>query len=413
MRSLRMHDESGPSGRAASLLMALKPSVQERLYEFYDEIRAVSGCGWDRFLNAWVVTGHDLVRQVASDGRFSSARYPDLDAVPADLLPLARVLGSWMLYCDTPRHERLRIPVSRVLTPRAVELLRGQIEQTVDRLLGLALPRGEMDVVTDLAYPLPVSVICDLLRVPAADRSLLRDWSVPIAAVVGNARSSPATDRAGAEAMAELLEYFRRLLDRARPAPGGGLLEGLLDAECRDGAITPEEVLANCSLLVIAGHETTTHLIGNALRALLLHPEQTARLVADPALMPAAVEELLRYDCPVQIVLRRATEDLDLAGCRIAGGQAVVLVLGAANRDPAVFPEPHRLDLDRPRMGQLGFGHGAHFCLGAGLARMEVEIALRGLLTRLPGLRLADEPARWNATLNLRGLTSLKVTFDR
>ncbi|BAJ33284.1 MULTISPECIES: cytochrome P450 [Kitasatospora] len=423
-----------------SLLAALRPQNQDRLYDFYRDLRDTDELYWDRTLNAWVATGHQVVSGTAGDPRFSSVRYPDIDAVSAELRPLARVLSRQMLYSDAPDHGRLRSLLSRAFTPRAVGALSGRISAAVDQVLDRAAPTGRLDVVAELARPLPLAVICDLLGVPERDRSTLSAWSDPVAAAIGSSRLDEEEGRAASRAMQETLDYLRQLLggeggeggegeDGGERAEGGGdaphTLRALLGIDGADGADGAgigvsggeqdrdlDELLANCALLLIAGHETTTHFIGNAALALLRHPEAADRLRARPELIPAAVEELLRYDSPVQLMLRRARHDLDLAGRRIAAGQAVLLVCGAANRDPAVFPDPDRLDFERPGGRHVAFGYGPHFCLGAALARLEGAIVLEALLTRLPDWRLDGPAPSWQRSLNFRGLDSLQVSFD-
>lgn len=396
---------------SSSLLRAFRPQVQERLYEFYDELRSADHLFWDRHLGAWIATGHAVVSSAAGDPRLSSVRYPDIEAVPEELRPLARVLSRQMLYSDAPDHSRLRALISRAFTPRAVATLRARIVEAVDRIITPAARTGRMDIVADLARPLPLTIICDLLDVPQQDRSALASWSEPIAEAIGNSRLDADGNRAASQSMAHMLAYLRELLTRHDTPPAPHTLRALLSAQVENTDQDFEELLANCALLLIAGHETTTHFIGNATLALLRHPHAADELRRRPDLMPAAVEELLRYDAPVQLMLRRARQDLDLADRTIAEGQTVLLVCGAANRDPAVFPDPHVLDFERPGGRHMAFGHGPHFCLGAGLARLEGAIALEALLTRLPGLRLDSTAPQWQRSLNFRGLTSLNVAF--
>jgi cytochrome P450 len=311
-----------------------------------------------------------VVSSATGNPGLSSVRYPDLDAVSEELRPLARVLSRQMLYNDAPDHSRLRGLISKAFSPRAVETLRARILEAVDRIIDEAAPTGRMDIVADLARPLPLTIICDLLDVPQEDRPALTAWSEPIAEAIGNSRLDADRNREASQSMADMLAYFRELLTRQNPA-GPDSLRALVTAQAENTDQDPDELLANCALLLIAGHETTTHFIGNATLALLRHPHAAEQLRKRPDLMPAAVEELLRYDAPVQLMLRRARHDLDLAGRTIAEGQTVLLVCGAANRDPAVFPDPHVLDFERPGGRHMSFGHGPHFCLGAALARLE------------------------------------------
>ncbi|MFJ5234628.1 cytochrome P450 [Kitasatospora sp. NPDC088391] len=394
-----------------SLLSALRPQNQDRLYDFYRDLRTADELRWDRTLNAWVATGHEVVTGTAGDPRFSSVRYPDIEAVSEELRPLARVLSRQMLYSDAPDHTRLRGLLSRAFTPRSVAALSGRIGEAVDRVLTRAAPTGRLDVVADLARPLPLAVICDLLGVPEADRPVLSAWSDPVAAAIGSSRLDAEESAAASRSMERMLDHLRTLLTRQGGSPAPHTLRALLAAGTDDADQDLDELLANCALLLIAGHETTTHFIGNAALALLRHPRAADELRARPELIPAAVEELLRYDSPVQLMLRRARHDLDLAGRRIAAGQAVLLVCGAANRDPAVFPDPDRLDFHRPGGRHVAFGYGPHFCLGAALARLEGTLVLEALLTRLPDWRLDTPAPTWQRSLNFRGLTTLPTTF--
>ncbi|MDP9793378.1 cytochrome P450 [Catenuloplanes nepalensis] len=385
--------------RPRTLLAAARPEVQRDIYGFYDRLRDADPCYWDRVLSAWVVTSHELVSAAANDARLSSVRFPDPEDVTSDLRDFATVISRTMLYRDALEHTRLRKAASRTFTARSVEALRPMITQAVHEIIDDVLPRGRMDMVADLAVPLPFNAICALVAVPAGDRERLLSWSNDVAVAFGNARltaeEKAATDR-GIRGMAE---YFDTLIDRP---------EALL----RAGDLDRDEAVANTILLLLAGHETTTHFLGNALLALLRNPGQIPALTEDPA---TALEELLRYDSPLPMILRRATEDLELGGKRVEKGQPILLVCGAANRDGAAFPDPHTLDLARTGPARhLAFGHGRHFCIGSGLARLEGDIVLRALLNRLPGLRLADndtEPA-WRPSLNFRGLDRLIVEWD-
>ncbi|MEV6762125.1 cytochrome P450 [Streptomyces sp. NPDC051105] len=394
-----------------SLLSALRPQNQDRLYDFYRDLRDAEDLYWDRHLNAWVATGHAVVSNTASDPRFSSVRYPDIEAVSEELRPLVRVLSRQMLYSDAPDHARLRALLSRAFTPRAVAALRDRISDTLDQIITRAAPTGRLDIVADLARPLPLAIICDLLGVPEEDRPAVSSWSDPVAAAIGSSRLDADESRAASQSMEEMLAYLRELLTRKDGPPAPHTLRALLDTGTENPDQDFDELLANCALLLIAGHETTTHFIGNAALALLKHPQAADQLRDRPDLIPAAVEELLRYDSPVQLMLRRARHDLDLAGRSITAGQAVLLVCGAANRDPAAFPDPDVLDFQRPAGRHVAFGYGPHFCLGAALARLEGVTVLEALLTRLPDWRLDGAQPRWQRSLNFRGLTSLDVAF--
>jgi pimeloyl-[acyl-carrier protein] synthase len=318
-----------------------------------------------------------------------------------------------MLFRDPPDHTRLRGLVSKAFTPRTIEVMRDHIQEIVDRLLGRALAQGGMDVIEDLAYPLPVTVICEMLGVPVGDHASIRGWSADIARsldAIGLPSDQSIVDR-GRVSRRALADYFRALVPERRAHPQPDLLSGLLAAEEQGDKLTEPEVIAMCLLLFIAGHETTVNLIGNGLLALLRHPDQLARVQGDAALIPNAIEELLRYDSPVQRTARIANTDVDLAGHRVGKGTMVVTALGAANRDPAQFAEPDRLDVTRRDVRHISFGYGIHFCLGAPLARVEGQIALGTLLRRAPRIALAEPAPEWRESSVLRGLKRLRVTF--
>jgi cytochrome P450 len=313
---------------------------------------------------------------------------------------------------DPPDHTRLRSLVSKAFTPRTVEGLRPRADQLVTELLDRVAPRAGMDIIEDLAYPLPVAIISEMIGVPAEDHAAFRGWSRALARGLDpDFILPPEALAAREEALGEFREYFRSLMAKRRDDPQPDLLSALIAVE-EDGArLNEEELLGTLVLLLVAGHETTVNLIGNGCLALLRHPDQMGLLRADPGIIRAAVEELLRFDSPVQMTLRIALEDMEIGGVTVERGQAATVLLGAANRDPAVFADPDRLDLRRPDCRPLSFGFGIHHCLGAPLARLEASTALAQLVGRFPQLELAvDEPARTDQ-LVLRGLSSLPVTI--
>ncbi len=317
-----------------------------------------------------------------------------------------------MLFTDPPDHTRLRGLVNKAFTPRVVDRLRPRMESIVDELLDEVAGAGTMDVIEQVAYPLPVIMIAELLGVPASDRELLKGWSVPLA------RTIDPLDNLGPEFLNEVagaglafIAYFAQLINERRQSPQDDLLSALIAAEEQGDKLTQEEVIVNLILLLIAGHETTTNLIGNGMLALLRHPAEMAELRGDPSLIKTAVEELLRYDPPVQLDARTALEDIEVAGVRIPKKEQAVLLLAAANRDPAEFADPNRLDLHRTPNSHIAFSSGIHFCVGASLARAEGQIAVNAMLRRMPKLALADEHPPYKDNVTLRGLASLPVTF--
>jgi cytochrome P450 len=387
------------------------PEFHADPYPFYKRLREQAPV-YQTPMGFWVLTRYDDCVAVLRDQRFGREEFQQmLSAVyggaESDRLPRS------MLFRDPPDHTRLRGLVSKAFTPRTIEQMRDHIQEIVDRLLGRALAQGGMDIIEDLAYPLPVTVICEMLGVPVDDHLSIRHWSADIARsldAIGLPSDQAIVER-GQVARRALADYFRALVPERRKRPQADLLSGLIAAEEQGDKLSEAEVISMCLLLFIAGHETTVNLIGNGTLALLRHPEQLARLQAEPGMVPNAVEELLRYDSPVQRTARITTTEVEIDGHAIAKGAMVVTALGAANRDPAQFPDPDRLDVARKDPRHISFGFGIHFCLGAPLARVEGQIALGTLLRRAPGLTLAETSLEWRESSVLRGLKQLRVTF--
>ena len=363
-------------------------------------------------LGFWVLTRYEDCVAVLRDQRFGRAGFEGfLESVYGSPVGYERLPRS-MLFQDPPDHTRLRALVSRAFTPRVVEGLRPRIQQVVDEIIDRALDARSMEVIGDLAYPLPVTVISEMLGVPAGDQESIKGWSADIARsldAIGLQVDPDIVDR-GRSARRAIGDYFRQLLPERRRQPRNDLLSLLIAAEEQGDKLSEGELLSTCILLYIAGHETTVNLIGNGLLALLRHPDQLRRLREEPALAASAVEELLRYDGPVQRTARFTTVDVEIGGRAIDKGAMVVTVIGAANRDPAQFPDPDRLDLGRVDNRHIAFGFGIHFCLGAPLARLEGQVALGALARRLPALALATDTVEWRESQVLRGLKALPVT---
>ncbi len=320
------------------------------------------------------------------------------------------LIGSTMLFVDPPDHERLRRVVARAFTPRRVVELRSKVEDIVDRCLGSLDPLGAADLVSDLAYPVPVEVIADLLGILPEDRAPLRAWSAALAARLDvSPMRDPIVEREGDRAAAEFATHLTEAArDPAKRLPGG-LFDELVDA-AHDDRLSEREAVTNAMLLLAAGHETTSNLVSVSLLSLLQNPASADDLRGG-APIEIAVEELLRYASPVQLTQRVLLEPMKLAGEMVEAGELVILLLGAANRDPAVFAQPQKLDLHRDPNPHLGFGFGLHACLGAALARLEAAVILPAVLERWPRLRLAGRP-RWRPTFVLRGLSSLPLRWD-
>jgi cytochrome P450 len=397
------------------MIDALPPLFDQRMladpYPVYRQLRERDPVHWHEPFGAWVLTRYDDVAAAFHDRRLSAERAEPLRllAGQGSLDPFFDYLACRMDFKDTPAHQRLRGLVSRAFTPHVIEALRPHIQELVDRLLDRVQGQGRMDVIRDLAFPLPGIVIGELLGVPVADRPQLKAWSDTFVGFFKTVPSATTTDeyQRSFQAARELGDYFRRVLD----AGSLGLLRALEQAEVDGDRLTEQELSANATLLLHAGHETTTNLIGNGLLALLRHPEQFQLLREQPSLIPGAVEEFLRYDSPVQFTYRRAAEDFELHGQPIRREQVVHMVIAAANRDPDHFIDPDRLNVTRNPNKHLSFGHGQHFCLGASLARLEGEVVFQTLLRRFPKLRLECESPPLQENFVLRGLQSLPAAF--
>jgi pimeloyl-[acyl-carrier protein] synthase len=363
-------------------------------------------------LGFWVLTRYEDVSSVLRDPRFVKEPLAALVAARFGA-EVPRGVGLSMLDRDPPDHTRLRSLVSTAFTPRVVEGLRPRIQQIVDDLITRAEAAGGMDVIEEFAYPIPVNVICEMLGVPVADHERFRGWSLDIARGLDSIWLPPDSEipRRSAASRHAISDYFRGLIAQRRASPRSDLLSALIAAEAAGDKLSEEELVATCILLLIAGHETTVNLIGNGMLALLRHPAELRRLRESPGLITSAVEELLRYDGPVQRTARVASADATIGGRTIAKGDMVMPFIAAADRDPAQFPEPDRLDLSRSDNRHIAFGWGIHFCLGAPLARIEGQIAIDALVRRLPGLELATHEPEYRQSLTLRGLKTLPVKF--
>ncbi|GGS21949.1 cytochrome P450 [Streptomyces nojiriensis] len=381
-------------------------------YPFYAALRTAGPVhrlvlGGER---TWLVVGHEEARQALTHPGLSKDWLGS--ELFASTLPVQAVATS-MLDTDPPRHTRLRRLVAREFTARRVESLRPRVQQITDGLLDAmaARPDRRADLIASFAVPLPMTVICELLGVPGLDRERFRSWSGEIVAPPDGVGADP-------RAVAEMTAYLFELVAAKAADPGEDLLSALIRTRDEDGGrLSPDELIGMAFLLLVAGHETTVNLIGNGVRALLAHPGQLAELRADPdGLIDGAVEEMLRYDGPVQhATYRFAATDLELGGVTITAGSSVLVALAAADRDPARFaqPGPDVFDIRRTGPGHLAFGHGIHFCLGAPLARMEGRIALRALLERFPDLAGDPEagPPDWFPGTLMRGVTRLPLRW--
>jgi pimeloyl-[acyl-carrier protein] synthase len=384
-------------------------------YPTYATLRARHPVHRDDELGAWLVTRHADVAAALRDRRLGFPDVlPELDALaPAGLDPpqrlrleAARLTSRWLLQRNPPDHTRLRRTMHAAFTPARVRAMQERIAGLAEELVAAARD-GEFEVIGGLAYPLPLAVTCDLLELPVDSGAPLRRWADDLALTI-DVSADPVAQARGSIAINRLADLFRDHVAGREASRPESLLGLLLDARAR-GELDEAELVAHCVLLFFAGHSTTRHLIGNGVLALLRHPDELARLRDDPGLLPTAVDELLRYETPVQLLARTALVETEVGGTRIAAGDVVHLMLGAAHRDASVFADPDRLDVARKPNPHLGFGPGIHHCLGAHLARVVTAAAIGTALTRLPELSLASQDLQWEETFMLRGLRELRV----
>jgi cytochrome P450 len=381
-------------------------------YPLYHAIRACGPVYFDPKLERWLVTGYDAVASVLSDRRFSSKAAAQLmrPGQHADS-PVGRYIARSIIRSDPPAHARLRSLVNRAFTPHVLEPLRTRIQDLTDSLLDRVQASSRMCVRADFAYPLPIAVITALLGADLSMSEQLRRWTADLNALLTTPTPTPQAFEAANRSVTERDSYIASLVAQRRVRPANDLITGLAMAEENGDRLSDEDICAVCGVLMSAGHETTTNLICNGLLALLRHPGEMTLLRENPELIGSAVEEFLRYDSPVQWNGRLAVEDVEIEGVAIQRGDLVSIGHGPANRDPKQFSDPDVLNIKRSPNRHLAFGHGIHFCVGAGLARLEGPIAIQTVLRRMPNLRLAAADVTWNPGFLLRSVKSLPVVF--
>lgn len=381
------------------------PEMRRNPYPLYAQIRSASPVFHFEPTDVFMVLDHEGTKRVLTDH----------ETFGSNVSPGSSV-ERWIIFMDPPRHSRLRALVNRAFTAAAVHGLEPRIRELSRTLLDAVAARGELDLVGEYALPLPLMVIAEMLGTPASDWRRLHAWSDVMLGLSLTITGGEEAERAQAryvETTAEMQRYLEPLLDERRTTPRNDLFTRLLQAEVDGERLSVERILGFFQLLLIAGHETTTNLISNAILSLLEHPEERARLDADPTLLPSAIEETLRYRAPVQATFRVTKREVTLHGRTIGEGKLVLPMIGAANRDPAVFADPDRFDVGRTPNPHLAFGHGIHFCIGAPLSRLEAKIALPDILSRLRHLRFAsDAPWRPRDALHVHGPSQLLLRFD-
>jgi pimeloyl-[acyl-carrier protein] synthase len=414
MQVSRVSAVEEPSNANLSLLRLLKPEVLANPHALYRALREYDPVHWDPYMHAWVVTSYPEVVTVLTN--YSADRTPSpayLDRLGLSVMkPFAEVMLQQMMFMDGAMHSRLRNICAAAFTPRRVEELRTGIDSIANKLIDKVTASGRMDVIVDFANPLPAIVTAKLLGVPIEDHEQLHAWVLDLAEVLGNFQHHPDRLEQIVRSLEDLKSYVAARMEEQRKCPTSGLIYSLMTTEVDGHRLSDEEVIANTIITLIGGHETTTNLIASGFLTLLRDPESLQQLRDRPEIVGSAVEELLRFESPVQHTARIAPADMQLGGKTIQKGSRVVAVLAAANRDPNRFPDPDRLDLLRPDNRHLAFGWAAHFCFGAPLARMEGQIAFSVLLRRLPRATLLDETLDWRANAGLRGLTKLNISFD-
>jgi cytochrome P450 len=390
----------------------LRPEVLANPYPLFRRLREEDPVHEDADGRGWMVSRYDDIERVLADRRFSARRMMTTGEKQDTPSAVQAALARQMLFLDPPDHTRLRGLFSKTFTPQRMEALKPQIGAMVTDFLDRAEDAGgAIDFIRDFAIPLPVTVIAQMLGVPTADRDRLRAWSVAFGKLI-NGRILSAQESAEAQfGVLEFVKYFRDLISERRQHPEDDMLSGLIEVEERGDRLSTEELIVNLILVLAAGHGTTTHLLGNGLVALSRHPEQWRHLAASPSVAPTAVNELLRFDGPVQATGRQALEDIPLGNKTIKQGQHVTVLLGSANRDDAHFKEPDVLNLQRSDARPLSFGHGIHTCLGAALARMETQMAFGELARRFPKLQIGAAALEHNPSISFRGLLALPIAL--
>lgn len=402
-----------PTSTLVDPLNPLLPEFLEDPYPIFRKMREGAPVCWSEKSKYWMVTSYDDVRAILGDMHYEKQLHkwkqvnPLVKLLP-DVSPLLKSRSAWMLNQNPPDHTRLRGLVNRAFTPKMVAEMRPHIQEIADKLIDGLAGKSEFDLVSEFAFVLPVTVIAEMLGVPKEDREKFKKWSN---AMTDTLEPSPNLDlfKKANQANIELFEYLRPLVAQRRREPKNDLISALVQAEDEGSKLTEDELLANCVLILVAGHETTVNLIGNTARCLLQHPDQWEMVKSNPDLVPGAVGEVLRFEGPVQVTRRLAGEDMELHGKKIKDGDMMVLFMGAANRDPEQFPDPDRFDITRDTKKHLTYGHGIHHCLGSSLADAEGQVALSTIIKRMPDLRLLPQTIEMRQTFALRGAKQLMV----
>lgn len=394
----------------------------ENPYPTYQHMLANGRAHWaDMQGGAWLFTHYQDIAALLRDPRLSAERSGGYlqgftPEQQESLQPFYRITLRWLVSMDGDPHLRLRRLLSKGFTPRTIESLRPDIQRLTDELLDQMIVEGRatgrVELMRAFAHQLPALVIADMLGVPREDQGKFVEWSDKLASFISDMSPTYETAMRGQQGLLAMVDYFRVIVAERRQRPANDLISLLIQVEEQGDVLTEDELIGQCVLFLFAGHETTRNLIGNGVLALLQHPEQYALLQREPELIKSAVDEMVRYNSPVQLAARTAREDFEFAGVEIKQGQMVMMLVGAANWDPEAFAQPERFDITRSGMRAMSFGHGAHICIGMALALLEAQIAITTLVQRLPNLQLVDATPDWSPNFVLRGLHRLPLAFD-
>ena len=391
------------------------PAFRTNPYPIYHTLRSVEPIH-QSFRGMWVLTRYADAKAVLRDSRFcvdkmsKNVKHKSYYLNHQNLDRLAQVIDKWLIFLDPPEHTRLRGLISKAFSSTSLQFLRPQIQQIADELIDKVRHRDLMDIISDFACPLPCNIIAVILGVPIKDWSKLYHWSDELSNILDPLRSLEDYEHMN-KVVLEFTDYFKSLIAQRQKNPQQNLLSALIVVKEQDKKLSEEEIISVCMLLFFTGEETTVNLIGNGMLALLRHPQQMQQLKSQPTLIQSAIEEILRYDSPIQITTRVATEDVDMDDITIRVGEKVLVALGAANRDPAQFPDPDSFDITRVNNSHLAFADGIHYCLGAILTRIEAEIAITALVQQLPDLKLSQDKLEWRNKVAFRSLKALPVIF--
>jgi len=405
-----------PSSHPNNAMNLFTAAMRQNPYPFYRWLREAHPIYFDAEHGFWLVSRYADVLAAFRDPRLLSGRGDSLEklkeAGDEDLSMVYNAVADMVLFADPPKHTRLRNLMQKAFTPKSLEVMHASVQRITDELIDAVRPTGQIDLVNDFAMKLPMFVISELLGVKREHREQFQQWTEAFNTFTGKVNTSAEENDRTVRGMKAMFAYFRERIVELRARPTQGLLSDLVQAEMQGDRLTPDELLANCVLLLSAGFDTTANLIGNGGLALMQNPAQMQRLLADPGLMTGAVEELTRYDSSVQFTGRMVKQDFEWHGQNLHAGDFVMLLTGSANRDELQFAEPDVLDVARKDNKHIGFGYGIHFCLGAPLARIEAKIAFGTLLKRLPNLNLTTDQLEWRDNFSVRGVLSLPLAFD-